>query len=250
MQYTPKQPCCLTNNVYFCIVSDIIIAIDGYSSCGKSTLAKALAARLHYGYIDSGAMYRAVTLYFLQHQIDFSNEKAVVDALAAIHIHFVLNPENNRNETWLNGQMVEDLLRAKEVSDYVSPVATLPSVRRQMVALQRLSGTNRGIVMDGRDIGTNVFPDAELKIFMTADPEVRALRRFRELLNKGERWTMESVRENLAERDRIDSSRTENPLRQAVDALVLDNSHLTEEEQLTLALGWAQERITSKMATG
>lgn len=250
MQCRPNQLWCNNLIAYFCHVSAIIIAIDGYSSCGKSTLAKALAAKLNYGYVDSGAMYRAVTLYFLENKIDFSKPKAVVTALPKIHIHFELNQESNRNETWLNGRMVEDLIRTKSVSDYVSPVATLVDVRREMVALQRLAGKNRGIVMDGRDIGTNVFPDAELKIFMTADPEVRALRRFRELLSKGESWTMEAVRNNLKERDRIDSSRTENPLRQAADAIVLDNSHLTETEQMSKALEWANQKITSKAAKG
>lgn len=231
-------------------MSAIIIAIDGYSSCGKSTLAKALAASLKYGYVDSGAMYRAVTLYFLENKIDYFKPKAVQTALKEIHIHFALNKESSRNETWLNGRMVEDLIRSKSVSDYVSPVATLVDVRREMVALQRLAGQNRGIVMDGRDIGTHVFPDAELKIFMTADPEVRALRRYRELLAKGESWTMEAVRDNLLERDRIDSTRAENPLRQATDALVLDNSHLSEDEQLELATSWARQALTSKMAVG
>lgn len=231
-------------------MSAIIIAIDGYSSCGKSTLAKALAASLKYGYVDSGAMYRAVTLYFLENKIDYFKPKAVQAALKEIHIHFALNKESSRNETWLNGRMVEDLIRSKSVSDYVSPVATLVDVRREMVALQRLAGQNRGIVMDGRDIGTHVFPDAELKIFMTADPEVRALRRYRELLAKGESWTMEAVRDNLRERDRIDSTRAENPLRQAANALVLDNSHLSEDEQLELATSWARQALTSKMAVG
>mgnify|MGYP002784481091 FL=1 len=227
-------------------MSAIIIAIDGYSSCGKSTLAKALAAHLNYGYVDSGAMYRAVTLYLLENKIDLNQEKRVIEALSYIHIRFELNKANNRNETWLNGRMVEDIIRSKNVSDYVSPVAAIPAVRREMVALQRLSGLQRGIVMDGRDIGTHVFPDAELKIFMTADPEVRALRRYRELLAKGESWTMEAVRNNLRERDRIDSTRAENPLRQAADALVLDNSHLTEKEQLQLAINWANKTIISK----
>lgn len=239
----------MADNPYFCAVSAIIIAIDGYSSCGKSTLAKALAAQLNYGYVDSGAMYRAVTLYFLENKVNFSKSKAVQVALTNIRIHFELNKTSNRNETWLNGRMVEDLIRSKAVSDYVSPVATLVDVRREMVDLQRLAGKNRGIVMDGRDIGTHVFPDAELKIFMTADPEVRALRRFRELLSKGESWNMEAVRENLRERDRIDSTRAENPLRQATDARVLDNSHLSESEQLDLAYRWAQEAILSKKAS-
>lgn len=249
MQCRPNRLWCIADIAYFCLVSAIIIAIDGYSSCGKSTLAKALAAKLNYGYVDSGAMYRAVTLFFLENKIDFSKPKAVVAALPNIHIHFELNKAANRNETWLNGRMVEDLIRSKSVSDYVSPVATLVEVRREMVALQRLAGANRGIVMDGRDIGTYVFADAELKIFMTADPEVRALRRFRELLAKGESWTMEAVRENLRERDRIDSNRSENPLRQAADARILDNSHLSENEQLGLALQWTQEAIASKTAS-
>ena len=248
MQSGSNEALRLTDIPYFCDVSAIIIAIDGYSSCGKSTLAKAMAAHLNYGYVDSGAMYRAVTLFFLENKVDFTKAKAVHAALQNIQIHFELNQTTSRNETWLNGRMVEDLIRAKAVSDYVSPVATLREVRQEMVALQRIAGKNRGIVMDGRDIGTNVFPDAELKIFMTADPEVRALRRYRELLSKGESWTMEAVRENLRERDRIDSSRTENPLRQAADARVLDNSQLSETEQLTMALEWANQKIISKAA--
>jgi CMP/dCMP kinase len=221
-------------------VKKIIIAIDGYSSCGKSTLAKAMAAELSYAYVDSGAMYRAVTLYFLRHNIDLNNTEAVEQALKDIHIHFAYNREKARNETFLNNEMVEDEIRAKAVSDWVSPVAAIKAVRTAMVALQRKAGSQKGIVMDGRDIGTHVFPDAELKLFMTANPEIRALRRYRELLSKGESWTMEAVRENLSERDRIDSNRAENPLRQAADAKVIDNSHITEEEQLKKALHLAQ----------
>lgn len=214
----------------------IIIAIDGYSSCGKSTLAKALAAKLGYAYLDSGAMYRAVTLYFQHHHIPIDDELAIAEALEKIHIEFQYNPILKQNETWLNGESIENAIRTLEVSNAVSPVATIKSVRQAMVALQRKAGQNKGIVMDGRDIGTNVFPQAELKIFMTADPEVRAIRRYEELLAKGEKHSLEAIRQNLSERDRIDTSRAENPLRQATDAVVLDNSALTPEQQLAWAL--------------
>jgi len=227
-------------------VERIIIAIDGYSSCGKSTLAKALAARLGYAYIDSGAMYRAVTLYFQHYHIPLDDEAAISEALENIHIEFQYNPVLQQNETWLNGESVESAIRSLEVSNAVSPVSAIKSVRQAMVALQRKAGLNKGIVMDGRDIGTNVFPEAELKIFMTADPEVRAIRRYEELRAKGENHSLEAIRQNLSERDRIDTSRSENPLRQAEDALVLDNSALTPEQQLQWAIQLVKDSRTQK----
>lgn len=225
----------------------IIIAIDGYSSCGKSTLAKALAARFGFAYVDSGAMYRAVTLYFIEQHIDLEDSEGIAKALDAIHIHFEYNPEHRRNETYLKNRMVEDEIRSKPVSELVSPVATIKAVRTAMVALQRKAAINKSIVMDGRDIGTHVFPEAELKIFMTADPVVRAKRRFAELQAKGENWSMEEVIENLKERDRIDSTREENPLRQATDARVLDNSHLSEQEQLDKVIIWVKNLLNARI---
>lgn len=225
----------------------IIIAIDGHSSCGKSTLAKALAARFDFAYVDSGAMYRAVTLYFLEQQISLKDAVAIADALEHIQIHFAFNTERRRNETYLNNRLVEDEIRSKPVSDLVSPVATIKAVRTSMVALQRKAAFNKSIVMDGRDIGTFVFPEAELKIFMTADPLVRAVRRFAELQAKGESWSMEEVIENLKERDRIDSTRAENPLRQAADARVLDNSVLSEQDQLDKVLIWVKQVLNARI---
>lgn len=216
----------------------IVIAIDGYSSCGKSTLAKGLAAALGYAYIDSGAMYRAVTLYLIQHHIDPADEEAVAGALPYITIHF----ENIglSNHTFLNGEDVEDAIRQMEVSENVSQVSIISAVRRAMVKQQKAMGRRKSIVMDGRDIGTVVFPEAELKIFLTADPEVRAQRRYKELVEKGVDVAMEAVRRNLAERDRIDSTRADSPLRQAEGAIVLDNTHLTHEAQLEKAIQLAE----------
>lgn len=225
----------------------IIIAIDGYSSCGKSTLAKALAARFGFAYVDSGAMYRAVALYFMEQQIALEDDVAIAKALENIHIHFEYNPVHQRNETCLNNRMVEDDIRSKPVSDLVSPVATIKAVRTAMVDLQRKAAVNKAIVMDGRDIGTHVFPKADLKLFMTADPKVRATRRFAELQSKGENWSMEEVIENLRERDHIDSTREENPLRQATDAHVLDNSDLSEQEQLDEVSIWVNGLLNAKI---
>ncbi len=224
------------------IVRKITIAIDGYSSCGKSTLAKALAQSLGYIYVDSGAMYRAVTLYFLQQHIDFTDESAVESALEQINIHFQKN-ENGQNRTVLNGEDVEREIRQMEVSSKVSQVAAIPLVRRAMVEQQRKMGHQKGIVMDGRDIGTVVFPDAELKIFLTASPEIRAMRRFNELQHKGIKNTLAEVRENLTMRDRIDSTREDSPLRQAIDAVVIDNTYLNEAQQLKRALKLATNLI-------
>lgn len=227
-------------------MKDIIVAIDGYSSCGKSTLARALAAKYHYAYVDSGAMYRAVTLYFLNNNVDWANYGAVLHALEQISIGFKFNPETDTNETYLNGSNVEYAIRDMRVSTKVSEVSKIKAVREALVGFQQEMGEHRGIVMDGRDIGTVVFPDAELKLFMTADMDVRIQRRYQELLNKGEDITVEQVAENLRQRDHIDTTRQESPLRQAADALVLDNTHFSPEEQLDLASRWVEERLHAK----
>lgn len=223
----------------------ITIAVDGFSSCGKSTLAKQLAAKLGYVYIDSGAMYRAVTLYALRNNMIVDEEldtKKLIASLDDVKIHFELNA-NGEPQTFLNGTNVEREIRKIYVSQWVSPVAAVPEVRHVMVAQQQKMGEAKGVVMDGRDIGTTVFPNAELKIFVTADVDVRAQRRYDEMLSKGEPADMAEVKQNLQERDRIDQSRAESPLRKADDAVVLDNSHITREEQLQVAYDWAMERI-------
>ena len=227
----------------------IIIAVDGFSSCGKSTLARQLAAKLGYVYIDTGAMYRAVTLYALRNNMVVDEEldtKQLISRLGDIDIHFELNA-NGELQTFLNGANVEREIRKIYVSQWVSPVAAIPEVRHVMVAQQQKMGEAKGVVMDGRDIGTTVFPNAELKIFVTADVDVRAQRRYDEMLSKGETADMAEVKQNLLERDRIDQSRTESPLRKADDAVVLDNSHITREEQLQVAYDWAMERIQSSI---
>jgi cytidylate kinase len=221
----------------------IVIAIDGWSSCGKSTMARQLAKKLNYIFIDSGAMYRAITLYFLRNQVNINNEVDIEKALANIHLEFKLNPSNANNEIWLNGVNVDELIRDIKVAEKVSETAALAKVRDFAVAQQRLIGQHKGIVMDGRDIGSVVFPAAELKIFMTADPEIRVQRRLKELQAKDPDITMEEVRDNLASRDHIDSTRAISPLRKPEDAIVLDNTSLTPDQQLELALTWAQERI-------
>lgn len=210
----------------------ITIAVDGYSSCGKSTLARGLAEKLGYTYIDSGAMYRAVTLYFLRHQLRMDSGIEVAEALRNISIRF--NPQNNH--TMLNGEDVEGEIRLMHVSSMVSQVSAIPAVRRAMVRLQQEMGREKGIVMDGRDIGTVVFPEAELKIFLTADAEVRARRRYDELMARNQPAGFETVRANLSQRDLIDSTREDSPLKQAADAIVIDNTHLTIEEQLQRAM--------------
>ena len=212
----------------------IIIAIDGFSSCGKSTLAKALAKKLRYGYVDTGAMYRAVTLYCIDNAIDLLDKEAILDALQHILIHF--EHDGDQNLTFLNGQNVEKEIRTMRISARVSDIATLSDVRRAMVRQQQSMGKRKGIVMDGRDIGTVVFPNAELKLFLTAEPLIRAQRRFDELIAKDTPETLEAVAHNLSERDRIDSSRADSPLRKADDATIIDNSFLTEDEQLNIAL--------------
>jgi cytidylate kinase len=221
----------------------IIIAIDGYSSCGKSTTAKGVAARLGYAYVDTGAMYRAVSLYLHNHFVALTNPHEVEKALRDIHISFEYNPRLGHTETYLNGLCVEEEIRKMYISEMVSEVSAIVAVRRAMVAQQQRMGKHRGLVMDGRDIGTVVFPDAELKIFMTADPLIRAQRRQAELLEKGELVDLDTVLENLRHRDQIDTTRAEGPLRQAPDAILLDNSYLTEAEQLDLVVNLAKERM-------
>jgi CMP/dCMP kinase len=223
------------------VIMAIIVAIDGFSSCGKSTLAKALAAKLNYAYGDSGAMYRAVTLYFLNNMVNYHDEAAVVAALPEIHIHF--SRIDGQNHTFLNGIDVERDIRQMRINEHVSPVSTITVVRRDMVRQQQRMGQQKGIVMDGRDIGTVVFPTAELKIFLTADPDVRTSRRHLELAAKGIEADWDEIKHNLLERDRIDSTRADSPLKQAADAVVIDNTYLSEEEQLEKALALARERL-------
>lgn len=218
----------------------IIITLDGYSSCGKSTLARALAQQLNYVFIDSGAMYRAITLYFLRNHIDWTNQQAVVDALQEINLQFHYNPNTGSSDMYLNDEHVEALIRDMLVSERVSDIAAIKEVREFAVAQQQAMGTKKGIVMDGRDIGTTVFPNAELKLFITADPVVRVERRFKEMLAKNPNITIEEVKDNLEMRDYIDSHREVSPLRKADDAIVLDNSNLTREEQLAEALKLAK----------
>ena len=222
----------------------IIIAIDGFSSCGKSTLAKAMAKNLEYVFIDTGAMYRAVALFFLRAGIDFDNTLDIADALNKITLQFKYNPATLQSDMYLNEENVEQEIREMRVSQKVSEVAALALVRDFAVAQQQAMGESKGIVMDGRDIGTVVFPKAELKIFVTASPEIRVQRRFLELSAKNPAITVEEIAENLQHRDLIDTTREHSPLKQADDALVLDNSNISREEQLTIALQWAQERIS------
>lgn len=223
----------------------IIVTVDGWSSCGKSTMARQLAKELDYIFIDSGAMYRAITLYFTRHNVSLQNSDEIIEALTKISLEFIFNPANGNNEIWLNGENVEIFIRDIGVAEKVSAVATIKEVREFAVAQQQKIGANKGIVMDGRDIGTAVFPNAELKIFMTADVEVRVARRFKELVVKNPTITMEEVRSNLSSRDYTDSNREISPLRRAEDAIILDNSHLSPEEQLELALKWAKEKMES-----
>ena len=214
----------------------IIIALDGHSSCGKSTYAKRIASELGYAYIDTGAMYRAVTLACMDAGLFETSDSPPVEKVEAelerVKLDLRFNPEKKRTEIFLNNRMVEDLIRSMEVSDHVSYISTLPTVRRKMVEYQRSLGDGKGVVMDGRDIGTVVFPGAELKIFLTASEEIRAMRRYKELIEKGMPAEYEDVLENISKRDRIDSNREDSPLKQADDALVLDNSHMTVDEQM------------------
>lgn len=227
----------------------IVIAIDGHSSCGKSTLAKSLARELGYIYIDSGAMYRVVTLHALRNgwiTDGQPDKKKITEGLRDIKITFEWDKTTEKNTTFLNGENVEDEIRQLEVSQNVSPVSTIAEVRTEMVKQQRENGKNKGIVMDGRDIGTVVFPDAELKIFMTASPEIRAQRRYLELKEKGEEVAFDEILNNVEERDSIDSTRETSPLKKAGDALVLDNSFLSREEQLQWSLEKAKKIIEKK----
>lgn len=225
----------------------IKIAIDGYSSCGKSTLAKQLAAKLGYIYVDTGAMYRAVTLYCMERHIieeEEVNSQKVVACLDEIDISFRFNEELNKHETFLNGRNVEQEIREMDVSSLVSKISIIKEVRQKLVKMQRSIGTNNGVVMEGRDIGTVVFPDAELKLFLTANKEVRTRRRYEELKAKGLEITMEEISQNLDNRDHADTSRKENPLVQAKDAIVLDNTNINEQEQLEFALKLVEERLS------
>ncbi len=221
----------------------IIITIDGWSSCGKSTLAKKLAKELGYIYVDSGAMYRAITLYFLRNNIDLAEKKEIKEALKNISLEFSRNPQNGKTEIYLNGENVEYLIRDLVIAEKVSDVAAIKEVREFAVAQQQKMGAKKGIVMDGRDIGTVVFPKAELKIFLTADNAVRVERRFKEMFEKNPNVTVEEVKNNLEMRDYIDSHREVSPLKQAKDARVLDNTDLTEKQTFEKALEWVKEKI-------
>jgi cytidylate kinase len=219
----------------------IVITIDGWSSCGKSTLAKQLAKSLGYIYVDSGAMYRAITLYFLRNDIDWTNKTEVRAALKNITLEFTYNLKTDKSEIYLNGENVEYVIRDLVIAEKVSDIAAIKEVREFAVSQQQQMGKEKGIVMDGRDIGTVVFPNAELKIFMTADNAVRVERRFRELYEQNPNTTLDEIKLNLELRDYIDSHREISPLRQAVDALILDNTNMSEEEQLKKAMKWVKE---------
>lgn len=224
----------------------INIAIDGYSSCGKSTLAKGIAKALGYTFIDTGAMYRAVTLFALRNEmVDAGdlNEQALIRELPHVNIRFAEPDATGKARVLLNEEDVEDEIRQMHVANHVSAVAGVPEVREKLVALQQKMGEQKGVVMDGRDIGTVVFPNAELKIFMTADPEVRVQRRLAELKAKGDAISAEEVRKNLEERDYQDTHRAADPLRQAEDAVVLDNTNLNKEEQFNLVLEWVNQKL-------
>lgn len=218
----------------------IVIAIDGFSACGKSTLAKELAEALEYTYIDTGAMYRAVTLYFMRKGVDWLKEADVKEALKQVLISFT--KQDDLRLITLNGEIVETDIRKMDVSNNVSPVAESSSVRRFLVQQQQQLGASKGVVMDGRDIGTVVFPQAALKIFLTATPEERIRRRFEELKTKGDDVTYQAVKDNLSKRDHIDSTREDSPLKQADNAVVIDGTHLTRSEQMAMVLALAQER--------
>jgi cytidylate kinase len=223
----------------------IVIAIDGYSACGKSTTAKQVAAVLGYRYIDTGAMYRAVTMYFQEHHVSLTNPKEIAKALQEIHISFKVNSKN-KSETYLNGLNVEKQIRSMKVSEMVSQVSTIKAVRTSLVDQQRRMGKEKGVVMDGRDIGTVVFPQAELKLFMTADMLVRAFRRQKELMEKDQLVDLDEVVENIIQRDKIDTTRAESPLRQAEDAVVIDTTYIAIDEQVDEVVRMA----VSKAVTG
>ncbi len=224
------------NHLSLLLMKKIIIAIDGYSGCGKSSTAKAVAKKLGYKFIDTGAMYRATTLYFMDNYVSLTNPKAVKEALEKIDVTFVFSEKEQGSLTFLNGVNVEKEIRSMRVNDMVSQVAAIKEVRQEMVALQKKMGKHKGLVMDGRDIGTNVFPEAELKFFITAQMNVRVQRRQEELLSKKITASLEEIEYNFIERDRIDSTRKENPLCKANDAIVLDTSFITFESQVDFVL--------------
>ena len=221
----------------------IIIAIDGFSSCGKSTLAKAMAKALEYVFVDTGAMYRAIALYFLRNNIAFNDTASIEAALHTIELRFKYNSATQKSDIYLNGENVEQEIREMQVSQKVSEVASIAAVRDFAVAQQQAMGVDKGIVMDGRDIGTVVFPNAELKLFVTADPAIRIERRYQELLQTNPAILKEAVAANLQQRDLMDSTRAHSPLKQADDALVLDNTNLDRAQQFELAMKWAMEKI-------
>ena len=223
----------------------IIVTIDGWSSTGKSTLAKQLAKALGYIYVDSGAMYRAITLYFLRNHVDWTERQGVKKALKQINIEFQKNPKTETSEVYLNGENVEYVIRDLVVAEKVSEIAAIRDVRDFAVAQQRKMGDHKGIIMDGRDIGTVVFPRAELKIFMTADSSVRVERRFKEMFEKNPNITIEEVKANLEMRDFIDSHREASPLRPAKDSVCLDNTNLTQRQQFQKAMDWIQKKISA-----
>lgn len=223
----------------------IIIAIDGFSSCGKSTLAKAMAKALEYVFVDTGAMYRAIALYFLRNNIPFNDTASIKAALHTIELRFKYNCASQKSDMYLNGENVEQEIREMQVSQKVSEVASIAAVRDFAVAQQQAMGVDKGIVMDGRDIGTVVFPNAELKLFVTADPTIRLERRYQELLQTNPAILKEEVAANLQQRDLMDSTREHSPLKQASDALVLDNTNLDRAQQFELAMQWAMEKIKS-----
>ncbi len=230
-------------------MSNIIIAIDGYSSCGKSTLAKHIAQELHYRYIDTGAMYRATALFLIRNHIDIYHPDLVSAALNDIHIDFRVNKHTQSQDTYLNGENVEEEIRVNpRVVSIVSDVSAISEVRTFLVKQQRKMGEEKGIVMDGRDIGTVVYPNAELKIFVTADPKVRTQRRLDELKEKGQNTTFDEVLANLEKRDHIDSTRADSPLKQADDAILLDNSNMSREDQFNLVYDWVKQRIQQASA--
>jgi len=227
-------------------MNKIVIAIDGYSGCGKSSTAKAVAKDLGYTYIDSGAMYRAATLYFLDNFLSPSNPHDVEKALGSFEVSFHTNPDSNQQETYLNGLNVEKKIRSMRVSEKVSEIATIAPIRRALVAQQQKLGKKKGVVMDGRDIGSVVFPDAEMKVFMTANLDTRSERRQQELLAKNELVKLEVIKNNLAERDRIDSSRSESPLKKMGDAIEIDTSDISFEEQVAKIVAKAKDVIENQ----
>ena len=223
----------------------IIITIDGYSSCGKSTLAKQVAKELNYVFVDSGAMYRAITFYFIQNNLNRENPDDVIKALQNITLKFEYNHEKGTSDILINGENIESQIRDMAINDKVSEVAAILEIREFAVLEQQKNSIEKGIVMDGRDIGTVVFPEAELKIFLTANPEERVKRRYNQLIKFGKEVDREEIRKNLEKRDYIDTHRKVSPLKKADDAVTLDNTDLTTEEQLDIVLGWATEKINS-----